>query len=77
MGPKIVQLVVVERELSELKQGLPALPFPLEGWKAFDCVLRLQDGRRYFIRLGGPEEPSYQEISDKFQTSPELFFKAA
>jgi hypothetical protein len=74
---KIIQLVVVERELEELKQGLPMLPFTLEGWKAFDCVLVLENGTRYYIRLGGPSEPSYEEIAEKFTQAPDLFYKAA
>ena len=74
---KIVQLVVVERELEELKHSLPTLPFTLEGWKAFDCVLLLENGNRYYIRLGGPSEPSYDEISEKFSQAPDLFYKAA
>lgn len=77
MSEKIIQLVVVEREMDELKQSLAALPFSLEGWKAYDCMLVLENGRRYYIRLGGPAEPSYEEIQDKFQTTPGLFFKAA
>jgi hypothetical protein len=74
---KIVQLVVVEREIEELKHGLATLPFTLEGWKAFDCVLCLENGSRYYIRLGGPSEPSYDEISEKFSQAPDLFYKAA
>jgi hypothetical protein len=77
MPEKITQLVVVEREIDDLKQGLAGLPFPLEGWKAYDCLLLLDSGRRYFIRLGGPAEPTYEEVEEKFRTSPGLFFKAA
>ena len=72
-----MQLVVVEREIDELKHGLATLPFTLEGWKAFDCVLFLENGHRYYIRLGGPREPSYEEISEKFFEAPDLFYKAA
>lgn len=77
MHDKITQLVVVEREMSNLKNVLVGFPFPLEGWKAYDCVLLLDTGRRYYIRLGGPAEPSYEEIAEKFRNSPGLFFKAA
>lgn len=77
MSEKITKLVVVEREMEELKHGLAALPFSLEGWKAYDCVLVLENGGRYYIRLGGPAEPSYEEIQEKFANSPGLFFKAA
>ena len=74
---KIIRLVVVEREIDEIKTSLATLPFTLEGWKAFDCVLFLENGARYYIRLGGPSEPSYQEISEKFFHAPDLFYKAA
>ncbi|MDB6034049.1 MAG: hypothetical protein JWM16_4387 [Verrucomicrobiales bacterium] len=77
MPDKITQLVVVEREIDDLKHGLAGLPFPLEGWKAYDCVLLLDSGGRFYIRLGGPSEPSYEEISEKFRNSPGLFFRAA
>jgi hypothetical protein len=77
MADKITQLVVVEREMEELKHGLETLPFALEGWKAYDCVLVLENGGKYYIRLGGPAEPSYEEIQEKFSTTPGLFFKAA
>jgi hypothetical protein len=77
MAAKIIQLVVVERELDPLKHDLSVLPVACEGWKAFDCVLFLENGTRYYIRLGGPTEPSYEEISEKFFQTPDLFFKAA